>query len=140
MKLDNFIILINDSTKKYRFERFLRYKGYLNPETDVIKFFNLILEKPEWFKNLNIDSYKCINTRKNLISTLKTIWNMNVIRENTDEYNHQQVLKELTLFYNNITQLDNNTIKDQIENIKIKMNELQNLIQSLSEDYNNILK
>lgn len=140
MKLDNFIILINDSTKKYRFERFLRYKGFLNPETDVIKFFNLILEKPEWFKNLNIDSYKCINTRKNLISTLKTIWNMNVIRENTDEYNHQQVLKELTLFYNNITQLDNNTIKDQIENIKIKMNELQNLIQSLSEDYNNILK
>lgn len=140
MKLNDFILLISDTTKKYRFERFLRYKGYLNPETDIIKFFNLIIEDPIWFKNLNIDSYKCINTKKNLISTLRTIWNMDIIKNHTTEENHKQVLKELNSFYNSIVEPVDNVIKNQLEDIKIKMNELQSLIDSLSENYNNILK
>jgi len=130
--LNDFILKIEDKTKKQRFERFIRYKGYSNPNTDIIEFFKLILTKPEWFKNLNHDSFKSINTKKNLISNLKCIWKHEFIKKYIDKEDYLNITKELTKFYNEISREDCkiNIIKEEMKNIK---NDIENLNKRLNK-------
>lgn len=130
--LNDFILKIEDKTKKQRFERFIRYKGYSNPNTDIIEFFKLILTKPEWFKNLNHDSFKSINTKKNIVSNLKCIWKYDIIKKYIDNDNYSSVSKELMKFYNEIAKEDCkiNFIKDEI---KLMKSDIENLTKRLSK-------
>lgn len=124
--LNDFINNINDKDKKYRFIKFIKFKGYSSPNTDIIDFYNMILKDPTWFKNLNNNSFKSLNTKKNTVSCLKTIWDMEIIKNNiVDNDLYLEIKKQLINFYNEVVK---DQSKSDISLIKEKIKDLENYI------------
>jgi ribonuclease D len=114
--------------KENRFKSFISYKGLSNPDTDIIEFYKTILTSPAEFKNLNNSRWKDVKTKKNIVSAIKTIWELPIFKTLVEEEEYNAILDELKDFYSHLKITDesdrDSIIQKQDSNNILEMTEL----------------
>jgi hypothetical protein len=69
-------------------------------ENDIIAFFERILTDPIEFKDLSKCKWNTLNTKKNVISSLRSTWNENFIYSHVADIDkHKKISDALSKFY-----------------------------------------
>lgn len=113
--------LKRDHKKISNLKGFLTLKCAAGLDNDIIAFFERILNDPVGFKDLSTCKWNTLNTKKNVISSLRSTWNENFVYARVDDSDkHNKIAKALGEFYVEVVGME-----ERIEVVDREDNEVQ---------------